>query len=221
MFKSVVDVHKGLASAVFPGVGSWHGQQEANEANKDLFNKQTQLSWDMWNAQNTYNDPTAVMGRLQRAGLNPNMAYGEIGGGRAGAVSVPAAPDMKAAAPSFALGDFQQVVNMQAQNKLIREQAAKVAADTAVTNENKELIKVQKDAAKYELDMLKASGMSRFDQTPGKYVVRKAMSKWDNAEKSFDRSALWQGVLDSVSKVSEALHTREYKYPRKVKEVKK
>lgn len=200
LWGTIVDVHKGLASAVVPGVGSWLGQQEANEANKDLWTDQKAFSLEMWNKQNEYNSPAATMKRLETAGLNPNMAYGEIGGGRAGAVSVSSAPDMKAAAPSFALADFAQVVNMQEQNKLIKANASKVIEDARLAS-------AAADTAEYELGLLRKSGMSRYDQTPGKFIVRKGLESYDRVSGSIDRSSLWQSVLDSVSNISQALHT--------------
>lgn len=43
---------------------------------------QKQRDWQerMWHMQNEYNAPSAVMQRLKDAGLNPNLAYGQIGG---------------------------------------------------------------------------------------------------------------------------------------------
>ena len=127
-------------------------------------------------------------------------------------------PEVRAAKPEGAgaldsLSTYLQVVNNQEQNKVIRNQAAKIAEEAG-------LVGIQRKTAEYELKMLKESGMSRFDQTPGKYVIRKAMSRYDSAEKAFDRSALWQGVMDSVSKISQALHTREAyskKFPKRGK----
>lgn len=45
--------------------------------------KQNQFNLDMWNRTNAYNSPASVMDRLHQAGLNPNLAYGDLGTGMA------------------------------------------------------------------------------------------------------------------------------------------
>lgn len=207
-----------VGSALFPGAGAMLAQQEANEAQKKLADEANKRNLELWQRTNEYNSPVENMKRLEAAGLNPNMAYGQIADSRAASPVATEVPQIHAAKPEGAgamdsLSTYMQVVNTQEQNKVIRAQAAKVAEEAG-------LVGVQRKAAEYELKMLKESGMSRFDQTPGKYVIRKAMSRYDSAEKAFDRSALWQGVLDSVSRISQALHTREaysHKFPKRGK----
>lgn len=47
---------------------------------QDLAEDYTKQAWDrqlqMWNMNNSYNDPSAQMARLKAAGLNPNLVYG-------------------------------------------------------------------------------------------------------------------------------------------------
>ncbi len=98
-------------------------------------------SVEMWNMQNRYNSPTAQMSRLRQAGLNPNLVYGSgVTGNSAG--SAPQYQPAKiqratmepyrgwnlglsdAASMYMALRQNKaQVENMEAQNKLIKEQA--------------------------------------------------------------------------------------------------
>lgn len=98
-------------------------------------------SVSLWNQQNEYNSPSAQMSRLRQAGLNPNLVYSSgVTGNSAGS-----APQMQPAKAQRAtmepyrgwnlgLSDAvslywsskqakAQVENMEAQNKLIREQA--------------------------------------------------------------------------------------------------
>lgn len=199
LIKGVGSVLKGSLS-IIPGVGQYMAGQEANQANKDIWRSQRDFSVDMWNLQNAYNDPSAVMKRLENAGLNPNMAYGEIGGGRAGAVSIPAAPDIKPV-PALAQGisDYQQVVNMQEQNKLIRANQAKVAAEAEIAKSNARY-------QSYENDMLMSQGLLKSDSPLVKPVGR-VKDYVDSAivrpvGRAIEGSSLWQGIGDLVSRLS-------------------
>lgn len=191
------------ALSIVPGVGPYLSGQEANAANKHMLTDQQRFSIDMWNAQNAYNDPSAVMTRLQRAGLNPNMAYGEIGGGRAGAVSIPAAPDMKPVpALSNGLADFQQVVNQQAQNALIRSNTEKVSAEA-------ERAKSDAKYARYENDMLMSQGLLKSDSPLVKpvgrvndYVTTRIVKPVGDA---ISKSSLWEGVQNIAERFGRGL----------------
>lgn len=56
------------------------GQQDKqNRFNAEQARLQRQFQSEMMDKQNRYNDPSSVMSRLKSAGLNPNLAYGEIG----------------------------------------------------------------------------------------------------------------------------------------------
>ena len=96
---------------------------------------------EMWNMQNAYNAPTAQMSRLRQAGLNPNLVYGNgVTGNSAGSAPQYEPAKIQRAhmepyrgwnlglsdAASMYMAARQnkaQVENMEAQNKLIREQA--------------------------------------------------------------------------------------------------
>lgn len=95
----------------------------------------------MWNMQNAYNSPTAQMSRLRQAGLNPNLVYGSgVTGNSAG--SAPQYEPIKVQRATMepyrgwnlglsdAVSTYMaarqnkvQIENMEAQNKLIKEQA--------------------------------------------------------------------------------------------------
>lgn len=95
----------------------------------------------MWNLQNAYNSPTAQMSRLRQAGLNPNLVYGSgVTGNSAGSapqyepIKVQRATMEPYRGWNLGLSDAvstymaarqnkAQIENMEAQNKLIKEQA--------------------------------------------------------------------------------------------------
>lgn len=78
----------GLLSSVFGGISQkkiLEAQQRENELNRQFNHDEAELSRQfnerMWNAQNEYSDPSSVVARLQRAGLNPALAFGGFDNG--------------------------------------------------------------------------------------------------------------------------------------------
>lgn len=141
----------GLGSIVGSAIGA-NAQRQANIQNMQLAKYQNNWqtaendkayarSVEMWNMQNQYNSPTAQMSRLRQAGLNPNLVYGSgVTGNNAGSAPQyqPAKIQRATMEPyrgwnlgiSDAVSTFMamrqnkaQVENMEAQNKLIKEQA--------------------------------------------------------------------------------------------------
>lgn len=156
----------GGASLLGSALGA-HSNKKTNEVNMELAKYQNewqtqenekayQRSVDMWNLQNRYNSPTEQMARLRSAGLNPNLVYGNgaVGNSAGSAPQYQPADIERAhltsyrgwnagltdAATTFlsARTNKAQVDNMEAQNALIRQQAAteglkqaNIAASTA------------------------------------------------------------------------------------------
>lgn len=65
-----------LGSSLFNGYSQKSAVKEANKGNMELAKYQNARNIELWNANNEYNSPGAQMGRLQEAGLNPNLVYG-------------------------------------------------------------------------------------------------------------------------------------------------
>lgn len=141
----------GLGSIVGSAIGA-SSQRRANIQNMELAKYQNNWqtaenekayarNLEMWNMQNAYNSPTAQMSRLRQAGLNPNLVYGNgVTGNSSGSAPQyePAKIQRATMEPyrgwnlgiSDAVSTFMamrqnkaQVDNMEAQNKLIKEQA--------------------------------------------------------------------------------------------------
>ena len=66
----------GLAGGIGPGLFSLGSDLLSNRGAKRRQNLANQQNIEFWNMQNAYNTPKAQMGRLQDAGLNPNLIYG-------------------------------------------------------------------------------------------------------------------------------------------------
>ena len=74
-FGNIVGAATGLLGA------SWNSRQQArwsNWASSQDFERNANLSWQMWNATNQYNSPAQQMQRFRDAGLNPNLVYGSM-----------------------------------------------------------------------------------------------------------------------------------------------
>lgn len=62
---------------------------------KKFANQQNKMQLDWWNMQNEYNSPKNQIKRLVEAGLNPNLAYGQLSSSNAGDVGTPAVAQMQ------------------------------------------------------------------------------------------------------------------------------
>lgn len=100
--------------------------RETNAMNSSIAQENRDWQERMWNKTNEYNSPVAQMTRLRDAGLNPMLAYGSIGEGKALGIGSPAMAHYDAPhneAPQFSgnpIASYQQVKNMDALNVLQR-----------------------------------------------------------------------------------------------------
>jgi len=98
---------------------------------------------------NEYNAPKNQMARFQEAGLNPNLAYGQVADSRmasAPTLNAPQVDPVPARKYDFSLADYQQIVNQYELNKLTRAQSAKVAEDAKISKSNAEYTKYENDS---------------------------------------------------------------------------
>lgn len=119
-------------------------QREENQKNRDFNAEQADIArqfstaeaqkardynTEMVNAQNSYNSPSAMMSRLQSAGLNPNLVYGDLSSGPSIGVG---STGMQASSPSAAtaagtvgtsLPSFTNALKDMAETKLLEAQA--------------------------------------------------------------------------------------------------
>lgn len=98
--------------------------RETNAMNSSIAQENRDWQERMWNKTNEYNAPVAQMSRLRDAGLNPMLAYGSLGDGKAIGIGSPAMARYDAPhneAPQFdgnPIATYQQVRNMDALNSL-------------------------------------------------------------------------------------------------------
>lgn len=133
-----------IAGAASLAGSLWSGQQSRSNTDKTIAaNRRAadlayQRDLEMWNKTNEYNSYVSQMGRLEKAGLNPNLVYGSGAGSSNASSSMPRynAPtaqydykplvDIPSAISTYQ--DIQmrqaQTDNLKEQNKVIRQTAA-------------------------------------------------------------------------------------------------
>ena len=231
----------GLGSIVGSAIGAG-AQRRANIQNMQLAKYQNNWqtaendkayarSVEMWNMQNQYNSPTAQMSRLRQAGLNPNLVYGSgVTGNNAGSAPQyqPAKIQRATMEPyrgwNLGLSDAAsmymamrqnkaQVENMEAQNKLIKEQArtegirqGNIAMSTARSgfdlNLARELRNVSIDRAIAEKNLSEAS----------------AAGAWTGANQKVLQYELDRTLFDNKIKLSNAEYSTAMEALRKLRQ---
>ena len=226
----------GLGSLAGSMIGA-NAQRQANIQNMQLAKYQNNWqtaenekayarSVEMWNMQNQYNSPTAQMSRLRQAGLNPNLVYGSgVTGNSAGSAPQyqPAKIQRATMEPyrGWNLGSMYmamrqnkaQVENMEAQNKLIKEQArtegirqGNIAMSTARSgfdlNLARELRNVSIDRAIAEKNLSEAS----------------AAGAWTGANQKVLQYELDRTLFDNKIKLSNAEYSTAMEALRKLRQ---
>lgn len=90
---SIIGSAGSVAGSLIGGAFNLGGMALQHKYNKEMAALQNQYNIDMWNMQNEYNSPTAQMSRLRDAGLNPNLAYGNVSTGNASKAPEMVAPN--------------------------------------------------------------------------------------------------------------------------------
>lgn len=129
--------------------------QMNNEFNESMMNKQIQYNWDMWNAQNKYNDPSAQMQRLTAAGISPyQMLNGSNAGvaGTGGSVSAPTAQPVQVQPYDWSQS-FSQAGNQIAQSFINQAQVKQMEANANLMNANAQNVNIE---SQYKAQSLQA-----------------------------------------------------------------
>jgi len=134
MLETVLPVLGTIAGDVLSNIGAAGRERDARSWNKQ-----------MWDLQNAYNHPTQQMARLQEAGLNPRLVYGQSSGGAtgsAGSVAPGKAPDYKISGAN-AIQAYNntrmitaQTQNLEQQKKLNQARTIQAIADSDIKKYN-------------------------------------------------------------------------------------
>lgn len=183
-----------VASNAIGNSGTRRSQKRADRINRNF-----------WTLQNEYNDPSAQMARLRKAGLNPNLIYGTSptsAVGNAGAIAPSKPADFKFENPLQGMQMFQntkqteaQTNNLQTQNTVLEQEAAlkalqgsKIATETARSkfdlNLAKQLEKTSLDFQRESLRKLEAEtiGVGLSNRFKDASMIDRVKSAFYNAE---------------------------------------
>lgn len=122
-----------IASAsgdIISAIGSSLNNWQVSKANIAMEEETRKWNEEMWDKQNQYNDPSAVMARLKAAGLNPNLVYGKGDpGGSAGTPPQGKAPEIKGDFVAPNIQAFLSASLLPFQKDLLKENINNVKAD--------------------------------------------------------------------------------------------
>lgn len=98
-----------MLGAILGGLGAIAGAIFQDKANKSAWQRNRDSEIEFWNMQNEYNSPLNQRKRLEEAGLNPALLYGQSAGGVAGNTSsAPRTPNVAIDAQSAKAAALQQ-----------------------------------------------------------------------------------------------------------------
>lgn len=167
--------------------------KKTREHNNAMFEKEKQRDIEFWNMQNSYNDPSEQRKRLENAGLNPHLMYGN--GASAGVASAPntssaqswnpRAPEIDASSATQAYFDVAskqaQTDNLKVQNDVLTQEVALKQAQTAATLSG---------AAKTGQETQQAAELFKYTMDGAKENVRKTVAETDVLLNRNEREAL-------------------------------
>lgn len=118
-----------------------------------MYNKQRADNLADWHMQNEYNDPSAVMARMRKAGLNENLPFGSGTDSQSGPVKSADAPSWNPETPQFssALSSFQDYQMREAQTNNLRAQNTVLTQDAILKAAQVENTAAQTDASRFNI----------------------------------------------------------------------
>lgn len=121
-------------NSIFGNIFGASQAQKNREFQERMLNKQMDFSREMWQKSAEYNSADQQRARLEKAGMNPYMMMNGGSAGTASSVSAGSAPSGATAqyTPFDFAGAGSEVVSALSQNKVAKEQAENIAADTAL-----------------------------------------------------------------------------------------
>lgn len=123
----------GLIAGGLSSIGNIIGNQLSFGQNKKLADYYFDKNLEMWKIQNEYNSPASQMARLKRAGLNPNLMYGQGNVGNASSAPEYNMPEIKS---NFGDLGLSQASQQLFDGLLANAQIKKVEAETENIRQN-------------------------------------------------------------------------------------
>lgn len=132
----------GLPGAVTDSLLSFGANAINNNLNlknqKKLMDYQNDINLRNWQLQNEYNSPSNQMKLLREAGLNPNLAYGNLGNSAAASVGGVSHGSVNSNFQTSKLANYQlaaaQIENMKSQNENLKSQNENLHSQNRLIN---------------------------------------------------------------------------------------
>lgn len=168
-------------NAVSAGIGGLIGLAGTalqHKYNKQLSEKQFEQNVAMWNMQNEYNSPIAQRNRLEQAGLNPALMYGNGGGSTGNANQMP---------------QYQSFGQDITQNLMTGLQMAQVYANIRKTN-------AEADKQEKENPYVGATAKAILDN----YIANTDLTKEQKNKNIVEQKQLWKSMDKMDIDIAEA-----------------
>lgn len=129
----------------------------ADKAAKNAYQRQL----DFWNKQNEYNLPANQMQRLEAAGLNPNLVYGN------GATTMSAQlSSVKSSSPELGSG-IAAAGNIVAQTALLNAQRKNIEADTELKKQETQKKESETNINRFDLENIRPAVLKKMEYEYG------------------------------------------------------
>lgn len=130
----------GSVASLVPGIGNLAGAglnalggalgASINQADDRSYAQQ------LWDKQNAYNDPSAQVERLKKAGLNPNMVFGQVGSSGSATTMPDSVKVSDSNSQNHFMDQLSSMMMIQANTANINAQAEKAKADAHLADVN-------------------------------------------------------------------------------------
>lgn len=203
---SGVSTFGGLGSAIgsfIAGNANNKLQQLEAQRNREFQSLENQKSRDfslkMWNMNNAYNDPSAVVARLSRAGLNKSLMYGGSNG-ITPASSVPIGSGASGAMPNTQNPLSPDIARTVAETRLINSQADKLDSETqgqmTYNKYSEQLYSGQVKMQNVQIDVGKSVKEMNEEQ---KHLTYKLAKRVDSEIDDLNASARWKNFQADIA----------------------
>lgn len=170
-------------------------------ATKDLQSQQWDRTKKMWQMTNDYNSPKNVVARLKDAGLNPNLATGQITGGLATQSVAPSGTyNVSAQGESYfsRRAAAEQVKNLRKEGQLLDDQSEYVKEQTELIRNQVPFVQEQAEnyaqnnrLLRHDADII--TGTSSLSSTPQSEV---------DFKRNYPRLYRWQPLIRTGTQVA-------------------